>query len=62
MPARTTFAAGTGAILAGLAISRIRPRFAGGKTLMASAAGYGLAASLFTGTTSVPAAYTGAFL
>jgi MFS family permease len=29
---------------------------------MAAAAGYGLAASLFTGTTWVPAAYTGAFL
>ncbi len=29
---------------------------------MASAAGYGLAAGLFTGTTSVPAAYAGAFL
>jgi hypothetical protein len=55
-------AAGTGAILAGLAISRIRSRLTGGKTLMAAAAGYGLAASLFTGTTWVPAAYTGAFL
>ncbi len=29
---------------------------------MASAAGYGPAAGLFTGTTSVPAAYAGAFL
>ena len=55
-------AAGTGAILAGLAISRIRLRLTGGKTLMAAATGYGLAACLFTGTTSVPAAYTGAFL
>jgi MFS family permease len=55
-------AAGTGAILAGLAISRIRSRLTGGKTLMAAAAGYGLAASLFTGTTWVLAAYTGAFL
>jgi MFS family permease len=55
-------AAGTGAILAGLVISRIRSRLTGGKTLMAAAAGYGLAASLFTGTTCVPVAYTGAFL
>jgi MFS family permease len=55
-------AAGTGAILGGLAISRIRFRLTGGKTLMAAATGYGLAACLFTGTTSVPAAYTGAFL
>ena len=55
-------AAGTGAILAGLGVSRIRRRLTGGKTLMATATGYGLAASLFTGTTSVPAAYTGAFL
>ena len=55
-------AAGTGAILAGLALSRIGSRLTGGKTLMAAAAGYGLAASLFTGTTWVPAAYTGAFL
>lgn len=54
--------AGTGAILAGLAISRTGSRLTGGKTLMASAAGYGLAASLFTGTTWVPAAYAGAFL
>ncbi|MGH3228831.1 MAG: MFS transporter [Streptosporangiaceae bacterium] len=55
-------AAGTGAILAGLAISRIRSRLTGGKALVASATGYGLAAGLFTGTTWVPAAYTGAFL
>jgi MFS family permease len=55
-------AAGTGAVLAGLLISRIRCRLTGGKTLTASAAGYGLAACLFTGTTWVPAAYTGAFL
>jgi MFS family permease len=55
-------AAGTGAVLAGLVLSRIGSRLAGSKTLMASAAGYGLAACLFTGTTWVPAAYTGAFL
>ena len=55
-------AAGTGAILAGLVISRIRSRLTGGTTLMAAAIGYGLAACLFTGTTSLPAAYTGAFL
>jgi hypothetical protein len=56
-------AAGTGAILAGLVISRIRSRLTGGTTLMAAAAtGYGLAACLFTGTTSLPTAYTGAFL
>ena len=55
-------AAGTGAVLAGLVISRTGSRLTGGKTLMASAAGYGLAACLFTGTTWVPAAYTGAFL
>jgi MFS family permease len=56
-------AAGTGAILAGLVVSRIRFRLAGGTILMAAAAtGYGLAACLFTGTTSLPVAYTGAFL
>lgn len=54
-------AAGIGAILAGLAISRIRAWLTGGPVLMASAIGYGLAAALFTGTTSVPVAYTGAF-
>ena len=53
-------AAGTGAILTGLAVSRVRARLTGGKILMASGAGYGLAACLFTGTTSVPAAYAGA--
>ena len=41
-------AAGTGAILAGLVISRIRSRLTGGTTLMAAAIGYGLAACLFT--------------
>ena len=55
-------AAGTGAILAGLVVSRIRSRLSGGTILMAAAAGYGLAAYLFTGTTSLPVAYTGSFL
>jgi MFS family permease len=55
-------AAGTGAILAGLAVSRVRARLTGGTVLTASAVGYGLAACLFTGTTSVPLAYIGAFL
>ena len=55
-------AAGTGAILAGLAVSRVRARLTGGSVLAASAAGYGLSACLFTGTTSVPVAYAGAFL
>jgi predicted MFS family arabinose efflux permease len=54
-------AAGIGAILAGLVISRVRARLTGGPTSMASAIGYGLAAGWFTGTTSVPAAYAGAF-
>jgi len=52
-------AAGAGAILTGLALSRARPR--GGKILAASAAGYGLAAGLFAGTTVIPVAYLGAF-
>ncbi|HEX3488223.1 MAG TPA: MFS transporter [Streptosporangiaceae bacterium] len=54
-------AAGAGSILAGLAISRFRARLAGPRLLAASAAGYGLAAALFTGTTLVPVAYAGAF-
>jgi MFS family permease len=54
-------AAGTGAILAGLVISRIRGRLARAPVLAASAVGYGLAACLFAGTTSVPTAYAGAF-
>jgi MFS family permease len=68
-------AAGIGGILAGLVISRVRARQAGGRgaqaggrrpltdgsVLAAGAIGYGLAAGLFTGTTSVPAAYAGAF-
>jgi len=58
-------AAGAGAILTGLAISRFRgglSRLAGGTVLAASAVGYGLAACLFTGTTSVPLAYAGALV
>jgi MFS family permease len=55
-------AAGTGAILAGLVIPRVRARLTRGPVLAASAVGYGLAACLFTGTTSVPAAYAGAFV
>jgi predicted MFS family arabinose efflux permease len=54
-------AAGIGAILAGLGISRIRARLTGGPILMVSAIGYGLAACVFTGTTLVPVAYAGAF-
>lgn len=54
-------AAGAGAILAGLGISRFRARLAGPRLLAAAAAGYGLAAALFTGTTLVPVAYVGAF-
>ena len=54
-------AAGAGSILAGLAISRFRARLAGPRLLAAGAAGYGLAAALFTGTTLVPVAYAGAF-
>jgi predicted MFS family arabinose efflux permease len=54
-------AAGIGAIVAGLVISRIRARLTAGPFLMASAIGYGLAAGLFTGTTWVPVAYAGAF-
>jgi signal transduction histidine kinase/predicted MFS family arabinose efflux permease len=55
-------AAGAGSILCGLAISRARSRLAGPRLLAAAAAGYGLAAALFTGTTVVPVAYAGAFL
>jgi MFS family permease len=54
-------AAGSGAILAGLVISRVRARLARRPVLGASAIGYGLAACLFIGTTSVPVAYAGAF-
>jgi MFS family permease len=55
-------AAGTGSILAGLAVSRSGARLTGRRILAASCVSYGLAAGLFTGTTSVPAAYAGAFL
>lgn len=55
-------AAGIGAILANLVISRIRSRITGGKTLAISGGCYGLAACVFTGTTSVPVAYAGAFI
>jgi predicted MFS family arabinose efflux permease len=54
-------AAGTGSVLAGLVISRVRARLTGGRILSVSAACYGLAACLFIGTTSVPVAYCGAF-
>ena len=54
-------AAGAGAILTGLVIPRVRDRLAGRAAPAASAACYGLAAALFTGTTWVPAAYAGAF-
>jgi MFS family permease len=54
-------AAGTGAVLAGLVIPRVRDCLTGRLALGASAIGYGLAAGLFTGTTSAPAAYAGAF-
>ncbi len=54
-------AAGIGAILAGLAIARIGARLGGRKILSASAIGYGLAACMFMGTTSIPIAYAGAF-
>jgi MFS family permease len=55
-------AAGIGSILAGLALARIRARPDGAKVLCVSGGCYGLAACLFIGTTSVPVAYTGAFL
>ena len=54
-------AAGAGAILAGLGIARIGIRLSGWKVLSASAIGYGLAACVFIGTTSIPVAYAGAF-
>ena len=55
-------AAGTGSILAGLALARIRARRDGARVLCLSAACYGLAACLFVGTSYVPVAYAGAFL
>jgi predicted MFS family arabinose efflux permease len=54
-------AAGTGGILAGLVISRIRGRLSGARITSLSAACYGLAAGLFAGTSVVPVAYAGAF-
>jgi Na+/melibiose symporter-like transporter len=54
-------AAGAGAILAGLALPRLRGRLSGRAALPASAIGYGLAAGVFTGTTVVPVAYLSAF-
>lgn len=54
-------AAGLGAILTGLAIPRLRARLRGSRVLPAAAAGYGVAAAVFTGTTAVPVAYLGAF-
>ncbi len=54
-------AAGIGAILAGLVIARSGARLGGWKTLSAGAIGYGLAACVFIGTTSIPIAYAGAF-
>jgi MFS family permease len=53
--------AGTGAILAGLVISRISGRLTDDRIFAISAICWGLAACLFIGTTSVPVAYTGAF-
>jgi MFS family permease len=55
-------AAGTGAILAGLAVARVRARLGGWKILSASTAGFGLTAGVFIGTTSIPVAYAGAFI
>ena len=54
-------AAGVGAILAGIGISRIRARLGGWQVLVGSVIGFGLAAGAFIGTTSVPVAYAGAF-
>jgi MFS family permease len=55
-------AAGIGSMVAGLALSRIKAQPTGEKMLSISAACYGLAACLFIGITSVPVAYTGAFV
>lgn len=54
-------AAGVGAMVAGFAVPRARDRLNGRSALAASAICYGLAASVFIGTTSVPIAYLGAF-
>jgi hypothetical protein len=59
-------AIGIGAIVTGLALPRVGHRLSGTgattKALAAGAIGYGLAATLFTGTTWIPAAYVGAFV
>jgi len=55
-------ASGIGAIMASLAIPRVKNRLTGRRVLGASGACYGLAACLFTGTTVVPVAYIGAFI
>jgi MFS family permease len=54
-------AAGIGGMLGGLVIARIGTRLGGWKILSAGAIGYGLAACVFIGTTSIPIAYAGAF-
>lgn len=55
-------ASSVGATLASLLIPRFKAHLTGRRILGASGACYGLAACLFTGTTLVPAAYTGAFI
>lgn len=55
-------ASSIGATLASLMIPRFKAHLTGHRVLGASGAGYGLAACLFTGTTVLPAAYTGAFI
>jgi DHA3 family macrolide efflux protein-like MFS transporter len=55
-------AVGVGAILTGLVIPRLRRILKRPWTLGLSTSAYGLAASLFVGTTWVAVAYTGAFL
>jgi MFS family permease len=54
-------AAGAGAVLAGLAMPRLRQHLAGEQVVTGSAIAFGLAAWLFIGTTSVAVAYLGAF-
>jgi MFS family permease len=54
-------AAGTGAVLAGLALPHVRARLSGLRHLALAGSGYGLTACLFIGTTWVPVAYAGAF-
>jgi len=55
-------AAGTGSILTGLVLARIRARRDVSRVLCVGGLCYGLAACLFTGTTYVPVAYAGAFI